>query len=244
MTALLTCENMTCGYGTVAVVRDVSFSVNAGEVVALLGPNGAGKTTTLLACSGLIPAMKGQLNFDGKKVSFGQPDRLARAGLSLVPDDRSLFTNLSVRQNLELGRGRDGASVDEMIKMFPALRPRLSMRAGLLSGGEQQMLTMGRALAGRPRLLLIDEMSMGLAPIIVEELLQTVRRLADEHDVGVLLVEQHVHNALEIADRALLMVHGSIAFDGLAADLLKDADRLEQGYLGARGSEAGSAQHG
>lgn len=236
MSPLIEARALTVGYDGVPVVRELDLTVDEGEVVALLGPNGAGKTTSLLAVSGLLRPLAGELIVLGEPVRRGRPHRVARRGLAHVAEDRSLFFDLSVEENVRLGltgaRRRRAAAFERAMELFPVLRPLTSRRAGLLSGGEQQMLAMARALASEPRVLLVDEMSLGLAPIIVERLLPVVRQVADEHGTGVLLVEQHVHLALEVADRAYVLSHGRVEMAGSAAELAHHRDLLEVSYLG------------
>ena len=239
---LLEVSNLASGYGGVAVIRDVNLYVSPGEVVALLGPNGAGKTTTLLTTSGLLKPLEGNIDVLGSPTNFGAPHRTARRGLAHVPEDRSLFFGLTVQENLRLGlrgkRSDQQAGYDAALELLPALRPLMNRRAGLLSGGEQQMLAMARALVSNPKMLLVDEMSLGLAPIIVERLLPIVRDIADETGAGVLIVEQHVHLALEVADRGYVMSHGEIVLEGTASDLMERQDLLEASYLGGDIEEA------
>ena len=234
MSALLEIENLNTGYNGVSVVRGLNLNVNEGEVVALLGPNGAGKTTTLLTTSGLVPIISGDIRVFGKSVKGRRPHLIAREGLAHVPEGRSLFYQLTVAENLRLGAAKGAADVKKALGYFPALEPILDRRAGLLSGGEQQMLAMARALSVSPKLLMVDEMSLGLAPIIVERLLPILRQIATETGAGVLLVEQHVHMALEVADRAYVLSHGELAIEGKASDLAKDRSLIEASYLGEK----------
>jgi branched-chain amino acid transport system ATP-binding protein len=229
---VLSIEGLSTGYRGVPVVRDLDLHVEAGEVVALLGPNGAGKTSTLLAVSGINPVLLGDIQVLGSSVRGVRPHMIARAGLAHVTEDRSLFFSLTVAENLRLGAAHGTASVDEAVGYFPALERLMDRRAGLLSGGEQQMLAMARALALRPKVLMVDEMSLGLAPIIAERLLPVLRRVADDFGTGVLIVEQHVHLALEVADRAYVLSHGSLSYSGDASHLAQNRHLLESSYLG------------
>jgi branched-chain amino acid transport system ATP-binding protein len=230
----LACRALSCGYGDTIVVRDVDLDVAPGEVVAILGPNGAGKSTLLMTLAGLLPRLGGEVAVEGHALRSGRPRDASKAGLVLVPDDRSLFPALTTAENLDAARRRGAPPADAMLELFPALASRWKIPAGSLSGGEQQMLAVARALVQQPRVLLIDEMSMGLAPTIVESLLPVVRRIAAEHGATVVLVEQHVRLALEVADRAVVLVHGEIRLQGSAADLAADVDQIEAAYLGTR----------
>jgi len=230
--SLLDVRGLHAGYDGAAVVRDLDLTVEEGEVVALLGPNGAGKTTTLMTIAGLLPAIAGTVEVLGAPVRGTRAHRIARRGLGFVPEDRSLFFGLTVRENLRLGSRRGRIAVSEVVEWFPELQPLMERKAGLLSGGEQQMLTMARAISSRPKLLMVDELSLGLAPIIVERLLPVVRRVADESGCGVLVVEQHVDLALAVADRATVLAHGDVVLSGRAGDLARDRQLLASGYLG------------
>ncbi|MCU1593786.1 MAG: Amino acid/amide transporter ATP-binding protein 2, family [Frankiales bacterium] len=232
-TAVLECRGVSGGYGPVTVVRPLDLSLAGGTVLALLGPNGAGKTTLMLTLAGLLPRVDGEVLVDGNALPSNRPGAANRAGMVLVPDDRALFTSLSVRENITIARRGNGPTLDELLDLFPALKPRLGIAAGSLSGGEQQMLAMARGMAQKPHVLLIDEMSMGLAPVIVEDLLPVVRSIADETGAVVVLVEQHVRLALEVADRALVLVHGAITLEGSAGELAADPASLEAAYLSA-----------
>lgn len=232
MSVGLTCRGVDAGYHGIPVVRGFDLEVAEGEVMALLGPNGAGKTTVLLTLAGLLPSIAGEVQLGEEPVPSGKRAVASRRGLVLVPDDRSLFTTLTTRENLELGGRKGGRTVDEIVDLFPGLGGRLSVQAGMLSGGEQQMLAIGRALMQGPRVLLIDELSMGLAPIVVESLLPVLRQVAGETGAAVILVEQHVGLALKTADRAVVLVHGEIALSGGADALAANPAALEQAYLG------------
>jgi branched-chain amino acid transport system ATP-binding protein len=227
---------MSAGYAGVPVVRNLDLHVGEGEVVALLGANGAGKTTTLLTLSGLVKCLVGTAVVLGSPVQFGAPEKLAKRGLAHVPEDRSLFFQLTVEENMKLGlrgsRANQRAGMNRALDLLPALGALMNRRAGLLSGGEQQMLAVARALVGSPKVLMVDEMSLGLAPVIVERLLPIVRRVADETGAGVLFVEQHIHMALSIADRAYVLSHGECVLEGAGSELAERRDMVEASYLG------------
>ena len=236
----LVARGLAGGWGSLTAFRDIDLSVEAGTMHAILGPNGAGKTTLLMTLAGLLPAHEGTVTIDGKAVRPGRPAVACRAGLVLVPDNRQLFTTLTVDENLRVPdrKGTDG--IEAMYKLFPALRERRDLQAGALSGGEQQMLAMARALIQRPKVLLIDELSMGLAPVIVDRLFSAVRQAATNRGCAVIFVEQYVHVALQVADTACVINRGSIVMEGAASDLAADVGVLEQAYLGDATSEARS----
>jgi branched-chain amino acid transport system ATP-binding protein len=226
VTPLLQAKRLAAGYGEARAIRDVDLEVEPGEVVALLGPNGAGKTTTALALAGELRPMAGKVVWQGSD-HVTPLYRRAREGLALVTEERSVFMRLSTRQNLALGRD---CELTRALELFPELRPLLSRTAGLLSGGEQQMLTLARALARPTRLLIADEMSLGLAPMMVTRLLTAVRAAADR-GMGALIVEQHVRRALEIADRVYVLTQGKVTFAGTAAEAHERLDDIEASYL-------------
>ncbi|ODU06243.1 MAG: ABC transporter [Pseudonocardia sp. SCN 72-86] len=224
----LDAKGLTAAYGRVEVVHGVDLAVGDGEIVAMLGRNGAGKSSTLLAMAGLGPRSTGRVELDGTELT-GPAHRRARRGIGIVLEGRSVFPGLSVRRNIELG----GADVDEVLGMFPELQARLGNRAGSLSGGEQQMLSLGRAICRGPRVLLLDEIDFGLAPVVSRRLFAQLRDVARNRGIGILLVEQHLHFAAEVADRALVMDQGHIRLELPATQLLARHDEVEHIYLGA-----------
>ncbi len=230
MSRRLECRGLTAARESMVVLRDLDLDVDAGEVLTLLGPNGAGKTTLLLTLAGLLPARGGTVAVDGVELRNASATQANREGIVLVPDNRCLFTTLTVEQNLEVPRRRGGPTPKDMVSTFPALERRWKVHAGALSGGEQQMLAMARALMQEPKVLLIDEMSMGLAPLVVESLFQTVRGIAAEHGTAIVLVEQHVKLSLEVADQAIVLNHGQVVLRDRAASL-RDDDRVERAYF-------------
>jgi branched-chain amino acid transport system ATP-binding protein len=221
---VLAVEDLSSGYGDLMAIRGISFQVRPGEIVAMFGANGAGKTTTLLATVGELPRAKGMVRWRGAKASSSLY-QLARSGLAFVPEAPSVISGLSTLDNLRIGRG----SVDRALDYFPELRPLLRRRAGLLSGGEQQILAMARALAGQPDVLLVDELSLGLAPLIVDRLMSALRTIADSTGVGVVLVEQQARRALTIADTWYLLRNGEITEKGDASS----GGSLDAAYLGS-----------
>ena len=232
MSPALSCTGLAGGRGSITVFRDLDLEVQAGRVFALLGPNGAGKTTLLLTLAGLLRREAGRVAVDGIELGSGKARAANRAGLVLVPDDRALFTSLTAEQNLQVARRSDGPEPGELLDVFPALEKRWRLPAGALSGGEQQMLAMARALIQQPKVLLVDEPSQGLAPLVVDSVFETIRRAADEHGSAILLVEQHVELALDVADEAAVLQRGVIALHADAAEVRDRYDELEQAYLG------------
>jgi branched-chain amino acid transport system ATP-binding protein len=237
-TSVLAIEKLTAGYQGAAVLRDLDLEVGEGEVVALLGANGAGKTTTLRAVSGIVHPMKGTIALRGKDLARTSISARARMRIAHVPDHRGLFFGLTVAEHLRLGHRGERLDPETAYTYFPALGELRDRRCGLLSGGEQQMLAVGRALARRPQLLMLDELSLGLAPLVVERLLPVVRRYATESGCGVLLVEPHVHLALEIADRGYVLSHGEVVLQDRAEGLRGNRQLLMASYFGEHAGEA------
>jgi branched-chain amino acid transport system ATP-binding protein len=226
-------SELAVDYGGGSVVDGLSLQVSRGEILALLGPNGAGKTSALRAMAGLVPLKAGQISLDGKDLRKLSPERRARSGLFLVPDDRGIFAPMTVSAHLMLAARRKlPASIEEQIReAFPQLRSLWERRAGSLSGGEAQMLSLAMALAAQPQVLMIDELSFGLAPLIVEHLLQLIRALATDTGLAILLVEQLVDLALTVADRAVIL-RREVVLQGTAAEVAEDPDALRRAYFG------------
>jgi branched-chain amino acid transport system ATP-binding protein len=236
--ALLEARHLAIAYGDAPAVWDASLTVARGEMVAVIGPNGAGKSTLVNTIAGLQRARSGELSFDGIDLAAVPPHLVCRHGIALVPEGRRLFARMSVEENLEMGcyrgeaRRARAATVERVYRLFPILRERRRQLAGSLSGGQQQMVAIGRALMARPRLLLLDEPSLGLAPAVVDHMFETIRAIHDE-GVAILLVEQNVARALELAARAYVLEEGRIVGDGPPATLLQQS-HIQQAYLGVR----------
>jgi branched-chain amino acid transport system ATP-binding protein len=237
MSVVLSARGIAAGYQQRPIVKNLDLVVRRGEIVALLGPNGAGKSTTLLALAGELKLLAGEVSFLGQKTS-APLHRRARQGLAFVTEDRALFTRLSVAENLRVGR----CDTAKALTLFPELNPLLRIQAGLLSGGEQQMLRLGRALARNPKLLLVDELSLGLAPLVVTRLMEALRRAADDDGVGVLLVEQHVRRALEVADEVNVMRRGEIVVRGPRAEMATRLEQIESSYLTSVAANASAVE--
>ncbi|HEX4989835.1 MAG TPA: ABC transporter ATP-binding protein [Candidatus Binatia bacterium] len=241
---MLEVENLEVSYGALAALHGVSLTVSPGEIVALVGPNGAGKSTLLKAIAGLMAARRGTIRWENKRLDTQPPERIVECGVALVPEGRRLFARMTVRENLELGAFTQRAQkerreqMDRVYTIFPRLREREQQPAGLLSGGEQQMLALGRALMGLPRLLLLDEPSLGLAPRVVESIFSILGELHRD-GMSLLIVEQSVHAVLALAQRAYILEGGKIVGEGDGQSLLKD-DHVRAAYLGplARGGSA------
>jgi len=230
-TPVLEFDGVTAGYGRTTVLRDVGFAVQPGTVTAMLGANGAGKTTVLRTAAGLVRPTSGEVRIGGTRANRRAPHQRARDGFCLIPEGRGVFRSLTVRDNLRLQvpPWRRGAAVDEAVEAFPVLGERLTQVAGTMSGGQQQMLALARAYLAKPRIVALDEVSMGLAPKVVDEIFASLRTLA-EAGIALLIVEQYVHRALELADQVVLMDRGSTAYVGAAASL--DDGELMRSYLG------------
>ena len=233
---MLRVENMSVHYGMIQAVKDISFEVNQGEIVSLIGANGAGKTTVLRTISGLVRPSQGNIVFEGKKIEKETPPKIASSGLVQVPEGRHVFTGMSVMENLELGAFlyKDKKESQEIMKSiferFPILNERKNQDVATLSGGEQQMLAMGRALMTRPKLLLLDEPSMGLAPIFIKEIFSIIEEI-NKQGTTILLIEQNAKMALGIADRGYVLETGRIVLEGSGSDLLNSPD-IQKAYLG------------
>lgn len=232
---MLTLSSVRAGYRRLQILHDVDLEVQRGEIVALIGANGAGKTTTLRAISGLCSVSSGTITLNGKRIDATRPDLIVRQGLVHVPQDRGLFGSLTVMENLQMGaythrRGGNRAELDMVFELFPILQERKTQRANTMSGGQQQMLAIGRALMARPTVLTLDEPSVGLAPNLVMQIFETIKQIRDA-GVTVLIVEQNASHTLRLADRAYVMESGAITLQGPGSELVEDA-RVKKAYLG------------
>ncbi|MBO8172951.1 MAG: ABC transporter ATP-binding protein [Bacillaceae bacterium] len=233
---MLKVNHLQAFYGDIQALWDISFEVQEGEIVSLIGANGAGKTTTLKSVAGLIQNKKGEITFKGEDITEKNGFEMAGAGISYVPEGRKVFPQMTVYENLVLGSYNPRAKSDrenmleQVYQMFPRLKDRHKQHAGTLSGGEQQMLAIGRGLMSKPDILLLDEPSLGIAPILVQEIFEKIKEINQE-GMTILLVEQHVHHALELSDRAYVIEHGEIAVSGTAEEMLND-ERVREAYLG------------
>jgi branched-chain amino acid transport system ATP-binding protein len=241
---VLKVDGLSAGYAGAEVIRNISITVGTSEVVALFGPNGAGKTTTLRVISGIIRPIRGAVYFGGADLAKQSPTLRARAGIAHVPEGRGIFYGLTVAEHFRLGYRGEHIDPAVVYEYFPALEPLKDRQAGLLSGGEQQMLAVGRALGRRPKLLLMDELSLGLAPLLVERLLPVVRTYAQQSGCAVLLVEQHVQLATEIADRCYVLSHGDIVLHETGERLMRDPSLLVASYVGQGAPDPGKAVAG
>ena len=235
--SLIELENLAAGYGDVQVLWGVTLAIREGQIATLVGANGAGKTTTLKTISGVVRATAGSMRYDGERIENLPSHQIAARGISHVPEGRRLFPLMTVRENLELGvtsaaaRKSREESLEKVFSLFPRVKERAAQMAGTLSGGEQQMVAIGRGLMARPRLLMLDEPSLGLAPIVVREMFEIIREV-NRGGITILLVEQNVHQSLKISDRAFVLENGRVVLEGKGAELLDD-ERVREAYLGA-----------
>jgi branched-chain amino acid transport system ATP-binding protein len=234
---MLSVENVQSGYGNKLAIKDVSVEIGRGEIITLIGANGAGKSTTLMTICGVVPCRAGRIVFEGREIQALPPEEIVRMGICQVPEGRHIFPQLTVKENLDMGAflRRDKAEVkkdiDYVFSLFPILAERRNQDGGNLSGGEQQMLAMSRALMARPRVLLLDEPSMGLAPLVIRQIFEIIRQINRENNTTIFLVEQNANQALHIADRGYVMENGRITLTGKAQELLDNKD-IQKAYLG------------
>lgn len=234
---MLELKNIEAGYGNIPILKKISIDINEGEIITLIGGNGAGKSTTLMTISGILSCRSGEILFYGQKISGLAPDQIVKLGICQVPEGRHIFSELTVQENLDMGAflRKDKAEIrndlDYVFSLFPILAERRNQLGGTLSGGEQQMLAMSRALLARPRLLLLDEPSMGLAPIIIEKIFDIIKKINKEHNTTLFLVEQNAHQALQIADRGYVLENGQITMSDSAQKLM-DNKEVQKAYLG------------
>ena len=240
---MLSVENISAGYGGILAINEVSIEVQPGEIVVLIGANGAGKSTLLRTISGALKPKKGQILYQDHKIDGAKPHRIVKLGVVQIPEGRGILSRMTVKENLEMGaylRGdKNGIAqdLDQVFEKFPRLKERLDQNAGTLSGGEQQMLAIGRALMAKPQLLLMDEPSLGLAPVLVEFIMETIMELRAKDNYTILLVEQNANQALTVADRGYVMETGRIVLEG-ESQALRDNGEVQKAYLGKRGRNA------
>tara|TARA_B100001063_G_scaffold141758_1_gene132446 strand:+ start:107 stop:808 length:702 start_codon:yes stop_codon:yes gene_type:complete len=232
---MLSINNVNTHYGPIQALHDVSVEVKQGEIVTLIGANGAGKTTLMMTICGDPQATSGTITFDGEQISGIPTNKIMQKGLAIVPEGRRVFGGMTVEENLSMGgyfreKAEAAQTIEHVLELFPRLRERYSQRAGTMSGGEQQMLAIGRAMMSKPRMILLDEPSLGLAPIIIQQIFDIIQKLRDE-GVTIFLVEQNANQALRIADRGYVLEHGHVVLEGSGADLLVNED-VQKAYLG------------
>ena len=234
---MLKLENIQAGYGNILAIKDVNIEINEGEIITLIGANGAGKSTTLMTISGIVPARSGRILFNGQEIEKLEPDEIVRMGICQVPEGRHIFPQLTVKENLDMGaflrndKKEIKQDIEYVFSLFPILAERRGQDGGTLSGGEQQMLAMSRALMARPKLLLLDEPSMGLAPLVIRQIFEIIKQINIESNTTIFLVEQNANQALHIADRGYVIENGKIALSGTAESLLKNSE-IQKAYLG------------
>lgn len=235
--SMLKLQNIQAGYGNILAIKDIDLEINAGEIITLIGANGAGKSTTLMTICGIVPSRSGKIFFENQEIQQKEPDEIVRMGICQVPEGRHIFPQLTVQENLDMGAflRRDKKEIkrdiDYVFSLFPILAERRGQDGGTLSGGEQQMLAMSRALMARPRLLLLDEPSMGLAPLVIRQIFEIIKQINAENRTTIFLVEQNANQALHIAHRGYVIENGRIVFSGKAEELLKNTD-IQKAYLG------------
>lgn len=235
--SMLKLEHIQAGYGNILAIKDIELEINEGEIITLIGANGAGKSTTLMTISGIVPSRSGRIVFDGQEIQRKEPDEIVRLGICQVPEGRHIFPELTVQENLDMGaflrhdKKEIKRDIEYVFSLFPILAERRGQDGGTLSGGEQQMLAMSRALMARPRLLLLDEPSMGLAPLVIRQIFEIIKQINAENRTTIFLVEQNANQALHIAHRGYVIENGRIVFAGKAEELLKNTD-IQKAYLG------------
>jgi len=234
---MLELQNVQAGYGNILAIKDVSLEINEGEIITLIGANGAGKSTTLMTICGIVSSRSGTISFMGQPIQDKEPDTIVKLGICQVPEGRHIFPLLTVKENLDMGaflrtdQSEIKSDMDYVFSLFPILAERKNQDGGTLSGGEQQMLAMSRALMARPKLLLLDEPSMGLAPLIIKQIFEIIKKINEENNATIFLVEQNANQALHIADRGYVMENGRIILSGSASELLENDD-IQKAYLG------------